>query len=302
MAEHGAGAGPRVLSGTSRLAGIIGWPVSHSRSPRLHGFWLDRYGIDGAYVPLPVRPENLVIAVRSLRDLGFRGGNVTIPHKEAVIAACDRLEESARCAGAVNTLVFEEDGAIVGLNSDGAGFIAGLAQTVPDFAPAEGPAVLLGAGGGARAVAAALLKAGCPEVVVVNRTPGRAEALAAALGPRVTTSSWGDPGPLGRAALVVNTTSLGMLGQPPLALPLEALPPQAVVADLVYVPRTTALIAAARARGHRTMGGLPMLLHQASVGFALWFGVTPVVDEALADFVAGDIPDEAASEHRAPCA
>ena len=282
---------PRVLSGTSKLAGIIGWPVAHSRSPRLHGFWLDRHGIDGAYVPLPVRPENLAGAVRALRDLGFRGGNVTIPHKEAVVAVCDRLEDSAARAGAVNTLVFEPDGTIVGLNSDGAGFVAALAQVVPDFSPAEGPAVLFGAGGGARAVAAALLAAGCPEVVLVNRTPARAEALAAALGAGVTTATWADPAPLPRAALVVNTTSLGMKGEPPLVLPLEALHNRAVVADLVYVPRTTALIERAAARGHRTMGGLPMLLHQAGVGFARWFGVTPVVDEALAAFVAGDIPD-----------
>lgn len=281
----------RVLSGTSRLAGILGWPVAHSRSPRLHGFWLERHGIDGAYVPLPVRPDRLAGAVPALRDLGFRGANVTIPHKEAVVALCDRLEESARRTGAVNTLVFEEDGAIVGLNTDGAGFLAALAQEVPGFSPASGPAVLVGAGGAARAVAAALVEAGAPEVVLVNRTLARAEALAALLGPRVTVSPWGSPAPLARAALLVNTTSLGMKGEPPLVLPLEALPAEAVVADLVYVPRITALLDRAAARGHRVMGGLPMLLHQAGVGFARWFGVTPAVDGALAAFVAGDIPE-----------
>ncbi len=282
---------PRVLSGTTRLAGIIGWPVAHSRSPRLHGFWLDRHGIDGAYVPLPVRPENLVPAVRALRDLGFRGGNVTIPHKEAVVAACDRLEPSAERAGAVNTLIFGDDGTITGANTDGSGFVAGLAQHVPGFSLADGPAVLLGAGGGARAVAAALRDAGCPEVVLLNRTRARAEALAATLGAGVTVGEWGAADALGRAALLVNTTSLGMKGQPPLDLALAALPPAAVVADIVYVPRITALLDAAAARGHRTMGGLPMLLHQARIGFSRWFGVMPEVDDALASFVAGDIPE-----------
>ncbi|MCU0984035.1 MAG: shikimate dehydrogenase [Acetobacteraceae bacterium] len=256
---------PRVLSGTTRLAGIIGWPVAHSRSPRLHGFWLDRHGIDGAYVPLPVRPENLAAAVRALRDLGFRGGN--------------------------DTLIFGDDGTITGANTDGSGFVAGLAQHVPGFSLADGPAVLLGAGGGARAVAAALRDAGCPEVVLLNRTRARAEALAATLGAGVTVGEWGAADALGRAALLVNTTSLGMKGQPPLDLALAALPPAAVVADIVYVPRITALLDAAAARGHRTMGGLPMLLHQARIGFSRWFGVMPEVDDALASFVAGDIPE-----------
>jgi len=283
--------GVKVLSGTTKLAGIIGWPVAHSRSPRLHGFWLDRHGIDGAYVPLPVRPEHLVAAVRSLRDLGFRGGNITIPHKEAVVAACDILEPSAARAGAVNTLIFGEDGTITGANTDGSGFVAGLGQHVPDFSPSDGPAVLLGAGGGARAVAAALLDAGCPEVVLVNRTRARAEALAATLGAAVTVGEWGETGVLGRAALLVNTTSLGMKGQGPLDVALDALAPAAVVADIVYVPRVTALLDRAATRGHRTMGGLPMLLHQARIGFSRWFGVLPEVDDALAEFVAGDIPE-----------
>jgi shikimate dehydrogenase len=282
---------PLTHSGTTKLAGIIGWPVSQSRSPRLHGFWLDRHGIDGAYVPLPVRPENLVTAIRALRDLGFRGGNVTIPHKETVIAACDRLEASAQRAGAVNTLVFEADGTIVGANTDGAGFIAALAQSVPAYAPQDGPAVLLGAGGGARAIAASLLDAGCPEVVLVNRTRARAEALATALGKGAMVADWGDAAPLSRAALVVNSTSLGMAGQPPLDLSLDHVQAHAVIADIVYVPRTTALLAEAARRGHRTMGGLGMLLHQAGLGFSRWFGTTPVVDEALVRFVAGDIPE-----------
>ena len=275
-----------ILSGHARLAGIMGWPVAHSRSPRLHGFWLRRHGIDGAYIPLPVRPERFADAVRSLADLGFRGANVTIPHKEAAFALCDRVDPSARRAGAVNTLVFR-DGAIEGSNTDGWGFLANVAESVPGWRAEAGPAVILGAGGSARAIAAALLDAGCPQLTLVNRTPARAEALAQALGGPIAVAT---TPPLAGAALLVNTTSLGMQGQPPLVLDLAALPPGAVVADIVYVPRETALLAAARARGLAAVDGLGMLLHQARPGFAAWFGITPEVDAELRDFVGGDIP------------
>ena len=166
-----------LLSGHARTAGILGWPVGHSRSPRLHGLWLRRHGIDGAYLPLPVRPEAFATAVRALADLGFRGANVTIPHKEAAFAVCDRVDATAHRAGAVNTLVFR-DGAIEGSNTDGWGFLANCAEAAPGWTPDAGPVVILGAGGSARAIAAALLDAGCPGVTLVNRTPARAEALA----------------------------------------------------------------------------------------------------------------------------
>lgn len=269
----------------ARLAGILGWPVAHSRSPRLHGHWIARHGVDGAYVPLPVRPEHFAAAVRALATLGFRGANVTIPHKEAAFALCDDLTPRARRAGAVNTLVFA-DGRVAGDTTDGFGFLESLRDAAPDFDPASGPAVVLGAGGAARAVAAALLDAGCPRLTLVNRDAARARALAAALGGPVAAA---DAAPLAEAALLVNATSLGMAGQPPLALDVAPLPGRALVADLVYVPLETPLLAAARARGLRAVDGLGMLLHQARPGFAAWFGAEPAVDDALRRAVAADL-------------
>lgn len=275
-----------ILSGKARLAGILGWPVAHSRSPRLHGLWLRRHGIDGAYVPLPVAPADFASAVRGLVALGFQGANVTIPHKEAAFACCDEVDPVAQRMGAVNTLMFR-NGRILGSNTDGFGFLENLRQAVPGWRAESGTAVLLGAGGSARAIAVALLMAGCPEVVLVNRTMARAEALARAIGGPIRVV---EAPPLGEAALLVNTTSLGMQGQPPLPFDLAALPDHAVVADIVYVPSETPLLRAARARGLRVAGGLGMLLHQARPGFRKWFGVDPVVDAELADFVGGDIP------------
>jgi shikimate dehydrogenase len=281
-----------ILSGTSRLAGVLGWPVAHSRSPRLHGFWLERHRIDGAYLPLPVRPERFADAVRALRDLGFRGANVTIPHKEAAFAVCDEVDATAQRAGAVNTLVFRADSAIIGSNTDGWGFLEGLRQAAPAFDPAATPTTVLGAGGSARAIAAALLDAGCPRLSFVNRTRGRAEALCAALGGPVEAAGWDEAADLLPASrLLINATSLGMAGTPSPTLPLDRLPDDAIVADIVYVPRITGLLGAAAARGLATVGGLPMLLHQARPGFRAWFGVDPQVDDELARFVAGDVPE-----------
>jgi len=266
-----------IRSGKALLAGVLGWPVSHSRSPVLHGHWLARHGIDGAYVPLPVRPEHFATAVRALATLGFRGANVTIPHKEAAFALCDTRDAAAERAGAVNTLVFE-GGAIHGRNTDGFGFLENLRAAIPGWEAARGPAVLLGAGGAARAIAAALLDGGCPSLTLVNRTPERAATLAAALGGAVRVATLP---PLAGAALLVNTTSLGMTGQPPLTIDLAPLPAHAVVADIVYAPLETPLLAQARARGLVAVEGLGMLLHQARPGFQAWFGVDPVVDDAL---------------------
>ena len=277
-----------ILSGKAALAGVIGWPVGHSRSPRLHGFWLDHYGIDGAYLPLPVAPENLESALRGLRDAGFRGLNVTIPHKESVMALCDRVDDTARRIGAVNTLVFDANG-IQGSNSDAFGFIENLKASVPGYDPAAGPALLLGAGGAARAVAVALLDAGVAELRICNRSAERAERLAAELGSRAKVLSWDDrAAALDDLGLLVNSTSLGMTGQPPLALDLDRLAAGAVVYDLVYAPLETPLLAEARARGARAVDGLGMLLHQARPGFAAWFGVEPKVTAALRDFVLQD--------------
>lgn len=274
-----------ILSGSARIAGIIGWPVEHSRSPRLHGFWLRRHAIDGTYVPLPIRPEAFALAVRGLAAAGFAGANVTAPHKLAAFEICDTVEASARRAGAVNTLVFQ-DGRIIGRNTDGIGFIANLRAHRVD--PAAGPALVLGAGGAARAVIAALQDTGVA-VTVANRTRARADALARDL-PGLEVIDWhARSAALADHALLVNTTSLGMHGNPPLELDLDLAPAGLAVADIVYVPLETPLLAAARTRGLRPVEGLGMLLHQAVAGFAAWFGVTPAVDDELRRFVAGDL-------------
>jgi shikimate dehydrogenase len=270
------------LTGRAKLAGIIGWPVGHSLSPRLHGHWLRRHGIDGAYVPFAVPPERLEQALRALPALGLRGCNLTIPHKEAALALVDRPTELGRRIGAVNTVVVEADGGLAGDNTDGLGMIASLAAGCPGWRAEAGPAVLLGAGGAARAVAVALLDAGTPEVRLLNRTPDRAQKLAAGLDGPVAAVPWAERArALAGAALLVNTTSLGMIGQPPLVLSLDALPRTALVTDLVYTPLITPLLAVARAHGNPVVDGLGMLLHQARPGFRAWFGVEPVVDDEL---------------------
>ncbi len=276
------------LTGAGRVAGVIGWPVAHSRSPRLHNHWLRRHGIDGAYVPLPVAPGAFAAAVAGLRAAGFAGANVTLPHKEAAFAVCDRLDPSALRAGAVNTLVFGPDG-VEGSNTDGAGFLANMRA---HGVAAGGPALLLGAGGAARAVAAALLDAGAA-VSVANRSRDRAERLAEAL-PGLRVLDWAArEDALADQALLVNTTSLGMVGHEALALDLARAGPGLAVADIVYAPLETELLARARTRGLRAVEGLGMLLHQARPGFAAWFGVEPEVDEETRALLAADLPARA---------
>ena len=280
-----------LLSGKARIAGVMGWPVGHSRSPRLHGHWFQRYGIDGTYIPLPVRPEDVEPAFRALPRVGFRGWNVTVPHKEAAARLVDELDPAAKRIGAVNTVLVLEDGRTRGLNTDGAGFLANLRQQVPQWRAEGGPVVVLGAGGSARAVAAALLDAGVPALRLVNRTVARAAQLAAelkGLGP-IASAGWDNlEHALADAALLVNCTSLGMTGQPPLEIELAPLSPGAVVADLVYAPLETQLLSAARRRGNPAVEGLGMLLHQAVPGFAHWGGVVAEVDEALRAVVLAD--------------
>ncbi len=270
------------ISGKARLAGVMGWPVGHSLSPRLHNYWLDLHGIDGVFVPLPVAPEHFAQALRILPRLGFRGVNVTVPHKEAALAAVDRLDPLARRIGAVNTIVMSEDGTLSGSNTDAYGFSAHLAASVPGFSAASGAAVIIGAGGAARAVAVALTDMGAPEIRIINRTLARAEELALALGGSAHVVDWsGRARTLEGASIVVNTTTQGMAGQPALDLDLSRLPASAVVYDIVYNPLETALLAAARGRGHRVVDGLGMLLHQAVAGFEAWFGVRPEVTAQL---------------------
>ena len=275
-----------VLSGKATLAGVMGWPVGHSLSPRLHGYWLDRYKIDGAYIPLAVAPKDFAKAVRMLPRLGFAGVNVTLPHKEAAMRVADHVTPAARRMGAVNTVVVQADGTLRGDNTDGFGFLENLAAAHPDWRADRGPAVVLGAGGAARALCATLLEAGAPEVRLINRTEARAMAVARAIGAGVRVFAWADTliG-LAGAALLINTTTLGMKGNPELSIDLAALPITAVVTDAVYVPLETALLKSARNRGNPVVDGLGMLLHQARPGFRAWFGREPEVTEALRSFV-----------------
>ncbi len=266
------------ITGRTRLAGIMGWPVSHSRSPALHNFWLDEHGIDGAYVPLAVQPDQLERALRALPALGFRGCNITLPHKEAALSLVDKVDPLANRIGAVNTVVVMPDGSLEARNTDAFGFRENLRESTPDWYPMH-TAVVLGAGGSARAVTAALTELRVPEIRLVNRTIQRAEALArglGGLGTRISVHKWETRGEvLDGAGLLVNTTSLGMTGAPELELDLSRLPLDAVVVDIVYVPLDTPLLIEARSRGNRTVDGLGMLLHQGRPGFEAWFG-TPV--------------------------
>lgn len=283
----------RYLTGAAGLAGVMGWPVKHSRSPRLHGHWLDQYDIDGTYVPLAVSPERLEQALRGLPALGFLGVNLTIPHKETALSIVDEVSETARRTGAVNTVVVGADGRLLGDNTDGFGFMANLEAGASGWQAADGPAVLLGAGGAARAIAVALIDAGAAGLRLTNRTADRAERLAAALRPMapaidIEVVPWEQRSDcLGDAHLLVNTTSLGMDGQPPLEIVLDRLQPGALVTDIVYAPLATGLFSAARKKGHRAVDGLGMLLHQGRPGFLAWFGVDPEVTKELREVVLG---------------
>lgn len=262
------------------LAGVIGQPIMHSRSPQLHAYWLKRYGIKGYYIPMPVVPENLAEMLRALPHLGFVGVNVTIPHKEAVLTLADVVTDRAALIGAANTLIFRPDGKIHADNTDGYGFIANLRQSTPDWVPNSGPAAVIGAGGAARAVVASLLDSGVEEIRITNRTKIRAEQIRAEFGARLIVYDWAQAGNmLEGAATVVNASSLGMQGKQPLRIPLDALSRDAVVTDLVYTPLITQFLAEAQNRDCRIVDGLGMLLHQAAPGFERWFGQRPVIDE-----------------------
>ena len=273
------------LANNTRLAGVIGWPVAHSRSPRLHGTWLSRYGIDGEYRLLPVEPGDLQTALHELPGQGFVGANLTIPHKETALALCDVLLPSAKRAGAVNTLQFR-DGKIIGSNTDGAGYLANLRAHGVD--PGAGPALILGAGGAARAIGAALQDAGAA-ITFCNRTPERAAALAANFSPAASLPWDQREAACKDFALLVNTTALGMAHQPELQMSLDAAPPGLTVSDIVYVPLQTRLLRDAAAHGLKPVEGLGMLLHQAVPGFEAWFGIRPEVDEELYRIVAADL-------------
>lgn len=262
------------------LAGVIGHPISHSKSPNLHGHWLRKYGLKGHYVPIDIAPEKLGDLLPRLADLGFVGANVTIPYKEKVMELADLITDRATLIGAANTLIFRKDGRIHADNTDGYGFIENIRQAIPDWNPKTGPAVVFGAGGASRAVIASLLDVGVPQILLTNRTRIRAEKLREDFGHRVQVVEWVQAGNvLEEADLVVNTTSLGMVGKPEMRVPLDGLKRGAIVNDLVYTPLRTRLLATAEEQGCRVVDGVGMLLHQAVPGFERWFGQRPIVDE-----------------------
>lgn len=264
------------------LAGVIGSPIEHSKSPVLHGHWLKRYGIKGHYIPMNISHDNLETSLRALPKMGFVGVNVTIPHKETVLSIADSVTDRAAIIGAANTLTFSEDGKIYADNTDGYGFIENLKQGVPDWDPKAGPAAVLGAGGASRAILASLLDAGVERILLANRTKARSEALKAEFGARISVFDWVHANTMiAEAATVVNTTALGMEGSAPLNVSLEGLTPETVVTDIVYAPLETELLKTAREVGCRTVDGLGMLLYQAAPGFERWFGQRPEVDEDL---------------------
>ncbi len=269
-------------------AGVMGWPVAHSLSPVLHGHWLQRHAIAGSYEALPVEPEDLPAALGKLAENGFRGVNLTVPHKEAAMECVDAIDDTARQIGAVNTIIVGDDGALSATNTDAYGLIENIRASAAAALEAKfdgRPAVLLGAGGAARAAVVGLADAGVAEIRIINRTIARAEALsdlAGNPGMAVSAHGWDDAAAaLADAGLLINTSTLGMAGQPPLALDLARLPDDAVVNDIVYAPLETGLLASARARGNIVIDGLGMLLHQARAGFHAWFGVDPAVDDEL---------------------
>lgn len=272
-----------------KRACVIGWPISHSRSPLIHGHWLKRYGIDGRYTKEAVKPEDAAAFLRGLAGNGFAGCNVTVPHKETAFAVADETEPSARAVGAANT-VWLEGGRLHAANTDTYGFMTHLGVSVPDWAERDAPVLILGAGGAARAIVYGFLQSGIGRVVVANRTRERADALVRHFGPHVVAIDWGKRSDAARqSSVVVNTTTIGMKGEGSLGLDFAGANPRTVVADIVYVPLETELLANARACGLRTVDGLGMLLHQAVPGFEKWFGVRPEVTPELREIIVSDI-------------
>ena len=264
------------------LAGVMGWPVAHTRSPAIHNHWIARLGLKGAYVQLPVHPDRLEAALRGLPALGFAGCNVTVPHKVSAMHFMDELHPTAQRVAAINTIVVQPDGSLLGMNNDGAGYVQSLRDADPTWRGDAGPALVLGAGGAARAIVVALLDEGVPELRITNRTLERAQALAEAFGERVKVVPWAQRNDaMAGVSLLVNTTTQGMHGQPPLDVALDALPAAAMVSDAIYIPMETPLLAQARLRGHRTVNGLGMLLNQARPAFKAWYGVMPEITPEL---------------------
>lgn len=270
------------------LAGVLGNPIAQSKSPKLHKHWLRKYGLPGDYVPIHVTDDNLDAVLRAMPKMGFVGANVTLPHKIAALQLADQVSDRATLIGAANTLTFRDDGTIYADNTDGYGFIANLKQNAPEWDPTSGPAAVLGAGGAARAIIVALADAGVSEILLSNRTRPKADALRAEFGARIRVVDWVQAGNmLEQAVTVVNTTSLGMVGNADLRVPLDGLRKGTLVTDIVYSPLRTKLLQDADAAGCVTVDGLGMLLHQGVPGFERWFGVRPQVDDETRQAVLG---------------
>ena len=269
------------------LAGVMGWPVMHSRSPMLHNYWFAQHALAGTYVPLAIRPEGLAAALRALQPLGFAGCNLTIPHKQEAMKIVDETDQLARSIGAISCVVVRPDGSLAGTNNDCFGFIHNIRQEAPGWRADAGPAVVIGAGGGARAVCYGLAQEGAKTIRIVNRTHARAQGIAAEFAPLfpaavIEALPWERRhDAIDGAATVVNATSCGMVGQPPLDLRLDKLAPAALAADIIYIPLETPFLAAARKRGNRTVNGLGMLLHQGRPAWKAWFGIEPAVTVEL---------------------
>ncbi|VAV94555.1 Shikimate 5-dehydrogenase I alpha [hydrothermal vent metagenome] len=271
---------------TTIKAGVVGWPIGHSLSPRLHGYWLKKYHIDGIYEPYAVKPEDLDAFIKTLAEKNITGLNLTVPHKEMILPFLDHMDDTARKIGAVNTITCH-DGHLYGTNTDGYGFLTNLKEMAPNWSATDGPAMIIGAGGAARAAIVSLLDAGVPEIKLVNRTRSRAEHLAEIYGDLPITVCDGQElsENLSALSLLVNTTILGMTGQPPLDIDLSELPPSAVVYDIVYNPLETDLLRGAKLNGNIAVDGLGMLLHQAVSAFESWYGQRPEVDNALRKYM-----------------
>jgi len=275
------------VAGDFVLVGVMGWPIAQSRSPILHNFWIEKYKLNGRYVPLAVKPENLGDAIRGLRALGFRGCNLTMPHKQMAMTMVDRVTETAKRIGAVNCIVVEADGKMWGTNNDGNGWYLSLLEVVPSWKPADGPIAILGAGGAARGLLVVLVENGAREIRLINRTFEKAEKLAKDIDPSVVKAiPWEKRADvIGDVVLLTNATDRGFNGKPALDISLDRLSKQTLVSDLIYTPPETPFLAAAKERGNVTVNGLGMLLHQARPAFKAWFGVMPDITPGLRDAV-----------------
>src|SRR4051812_9290780 len=264
------------------LAAVMGWPISQSRSPMLHNYWFEKHGLAGSYVPLAIRPEGLKDALRALPSLLYAGCNLTIPHKQEAFKIVDEADDTAKKIGAISCVIVRPDGSLAGTNNDWYGFVHNILDFVPDWRADAGPVAVMGAGGGARAVVYGLLAHGAKEIRLCNRTYARAKTLAAELGGPIQVYPWEQRHDvIDGCAMLANATNQGMIGQAALDLRLDKLPNSALVCDIIYNPRETPLIEAAKRRGHRTVTGLGMLLHQGIPAWKAWFGIEPKVTAEL---------------------